>query len=85
MICPGVGFDVIPTDCVAACLKQALPDASHLALGFDTGSGLSPGTAKTSVEGLRLGGQVRRDGERVRVPWAIASDASTSAVARRTR
>ncbi|WP_043241208.1 saccharopine dehydrogenase NADP-binding domain-containing protein [Pseudomonas solani] len=68
VVCPGVGFDVIPTDCVAACLKQALPDASHLALGFDTGSGLSPGTAKTSVEGLRLGGQVRRDGERVGVP-----------------
>ncbi|HEY6099681.1 MAG TPA: HD domain-containing protein, partial [Anaeromyxobacter sp.] len=34
VVCPGVGFDVIPTDCVAACLKQALPDATRLALGF---------------------------------------------------
>lgn len=25
VVCPGVGFDVIPTDCVAAALKQALP------------------------------------------------------------
>src|SRR5215471_14420315 len=25
-ICPGVGFDVIPTDCMAAVLKEALPD-----------------------------------------------------------
>ena len=52
VICPGVGFDVIPTDCVAATLKAALPDATHLALGFDSRSGFSPGTAKTSVEGL---------------------------------
>ncbi len=34
VICPGVGFDVIPTDCVAAALKVALPDATHLALGL---------------------------------------------------
>ncbi|MBM7061666.1 saccharopine dehydrogenase NADP-binding domain-containing protein [Pseudomonas sp. UL073] len=68
VVCPGVGFDVIPTDCLAACLKAALPDATHLALGFDTGSGLSPGTAKTTVEGLQLGGQVRRDGRLQRVP-----------------
>lgn len=62
VVCPGVGFDVIPTDCLAACLHQALPDATHLALGFDTGSGMSPGTAKTSVEGLKFGGKVRRAG-----------------------
>ena len=68
VICPGVGFDVIPTDCIAACLKQALPDANQLALGFDTGSGLSPGTAKTSVEGLALGGRVRRNGQLIAVP-----------------
>lgn len=62
VLCPGVGFDVIPTDCVAASLKAALPDATHLALGFDSRSGFSPGTAKTSVEGLAQGGKVRRDG-----------------------
>lgn len=67
-LCPGVGFDVIPTDCVAACLAQAMPDANQLALGFDTGSGLSPGTAKTTVEGLKLGGKVRQDGEVRDVP-----------------
>lgn len=38
VLCPGVGFDVIPTDCVAAALK-ALPDATHLALGFDSKQG----------------------------------------------
>jgi YihY family inner membrane protein len=70
VVCPGVGFDVIPTDCVAAALKQALPDATHLALGFDTRSAASPGTAKTFVEGLALGGKVRRDGKIVQVPLA---------------
>src|ERR1044072_7006448 len=33
LLCPGVGFDVVPTDCVALKLHQALPDATHLALG----------------------------------------------------
>ena len=70
VICPGVGFDVIPTDCVAAALKAALPDATQLALGFDSRSGFSPGTAKTSVEGLAQGGKVRQDGRIISVPLA---------------
>lgn len=72
VLCPGVGFDVIPTDCVAAALKSALPDATHLSLGFDSRSGFSPGTAKTSVEGLAQGGKVRRDGRIVSVPLAYS-------------
>lgn len=63
VICPGVGFDVIPTDCVAAALKEALPDATHLALGFDSKTGFSPGTAKTSTEGMAEGGKVRKGGK----------------------
>jgi len=70
VICPGVGFDVIPTDCLAASLKAALPDADHLALGFDSDSALSAGTAKTTVEGLPQGGKVRRGGKIVDVPLA---------------
>lgn len=70
VICPGVGFDVIPTDCIASALKAALPDATRLALGFDSRSGLSRGTAKTSVEGLAQGGKVRRDGKILSVPLA---------------
>lgn len=70
VVCPGVGFDVIPTDCVAAALKAALPDATELVLGFDSRSGLSPGTAKTSVEGMAQGGKVRRNGAIVTVPLA---------------
>jgi len=68
VLCPGVGFDVIPTDCVAACLAEALPDATELLLAFDSHSKLSRGTAKTSVEGIGKGGKIRRDGRIVTVP-----------------
>ncbi len=68
VVCPGVGFDVIPSDCLAACLHRAMPDANQLALGFDTGSGFSPGTAKTALEGLQYGGKVRRAGVLTEVP-----------------
>jgi len=70
VLCPGVGFDVVPTDCLAAALKAALPDATRLALGFDSRGGMSPGTARTSVEGLAQGGKIRRDGRLVSVPLA---------------
>jgi short subunit dehydrogenase-like uncharacterized protein len=62
LLCPGVGFDVIPTDCVALALKQALPDADELSLGFASSSRMSPGTAKTTVEGMGTGTRIRRDG-----------------------
>jgi short subunit dehydrogenase-like uncharacterized protein len=71
LLCPGVGFDVVPTDCLAAKLAEALPGATHLALGFDSRSGFSPGTAKTSVEGLAGGGKVREKGEIRTVPLAF--------------
>jgi short subunit dehydrogenase-like uncharacterized protein len=62
VLCPGVGFDVVPTDCLAAALKAALPDATHLALGFEGKGGVSRGTAKTMIEGLHAGTRVRRNG-----------------------
>ncbi len=70
VLCPGVGFDVVPTDCVALALKEAMPAAVHLALGFDGRSSWSRGTAKTMIEGLATGGRVRLDGRLVRVPLA---------------
>jgi len=70
VLCPGVGFDVIPTDCLASLLKEKMPDATHLALGFDSGSSMSPGTAKTSIEGVASGGRVRMNGEIIQVPLA---------------
>ncbi|WP_135365178.1 saccharopine dehydrogenase family protein [Halosimplex halophilum] len=61
-VLPGVGFDVVPTDCLAAHLAERLPDADRLALGFEASGGVSPGTAKTALRGLGEGGAVRRNG-----------------------
>lgn len=68
VLCSGVGFDVIPTDCTALRLKELLPDATRLALGFDSDSGISPGTFKTMIQGLGSGSAVRRGGKLVAVP-----------------
>lgn len=68
VVCPGAGFDVVPTDCLAAKLVERLPSATSLALAFEPGGGMSRGTAKTSIEGLGRGGCVRRDGRLERVP-----------------
>ena len=54
VICPGVGFDVIPTDCIAAVLKEALFDATHLVLAFDAEGPMSSGTARTLVDSFQL-------------------------------
>src|SRR5215469_3835379 len=87
-ICPGVGFDVIPTDCMAAVLKEALPDATHLVLAFDARGPMSPGTAHTMVRSLRLGRHgswVRRNGVLEEVPlpqsWRNIEFAGGSATA----
>jgi short subunit dehydrogenase-like uncharacterized protein len=73
LVMPGAGFDVVPTDCLSALLKQEMPDATHLVLAFEAGGGPSPGTAKTSVEGLGNGGRARIDGKMTRVPLAWKS------------
>ncbi len=69
---PGVGFDVVPTDCLAAGLHEALPDAVELLLAFRMrGGAVSRGTMKTMIEGIGDGGAIRRDGAIVRVPHAF--------------
>ncbi|MEO8190025.1 MAG: saccharopine dehydrogenase NADP-binding domain-containing protein [Acidobacteriota bacterium] len=68
-IVPGVGFDVVPTDCLAALLAARLPGADRLTLAF-RGFRPSPGTAKTMLEGAGRGGLVRIGGELVSVPSA---------------
>ncbi|MCX6027139.1 MAG: saccharopine dehydrogenase NADP-binding domain-containing protein, partial [Chloroflexi bacterium] len=64
MLLPGVGFDVVPTDCLALHLKQRLPSATHLTLAFHSHgpAGLPPGTASTMLEMIPYGSKVRRNG-----------------------
>jgi short subunit dehydrogenase-like uncharacterized protein len=70
MLLPGVGFDVVPSDCLAAHLKRRLPSATHLALGFQSLGRVSRGTATTMAENIHRGGLVRQDGMLRRVPAA---------------
>lgn len=65
---PGVGFDVVPTDCLAAMLHAKMPDANELWLAFSSKSGVSRGTLKTMIEGMPHGGAIRENGRIRRVP-----------------
>ena len=64
----GGGYDVVPTDCLAAMLAAELPDATALEIAFRAGGGLSRGTALTGLD-ISTGGALRRvDGKLVRGP-----------------
>ncbi|MGW3243510.1 saccharopine dehydrogenase family protein [Streptomyces sp. NPDC001070] len=70
VLLPGAGFDVVPTDCLAATVAAALPTATHLDIAFVAGGGASPGTARTALEALDkgAGGRTRVDGVIREVP-----------------
>jgi len=70
VLLPGAGFDVVPSDCLAASLVEALPAATELQLAFEMAGGISPGTAKTAVEGFARGGYIRQGGRLDSVPLA---------------
>ncbi|MDP2305369.1 MAG: saccharopine dehydrogenase NADP-binding domain-containing protein [Pseudomonadota bacterium] len=71
LLLPGVGFDVVPTDCLALHLKQRLPTATRLRLAISSsGGGWSRGTATTATEHLGAGGAIRQGGRIVSVPNA---------------
>ncbi len=72
MLLPGVGFDIVPSDCLAAHLKRRLPSATHLALALRALGGVSQGTALTGLEAIARGegGMVRRAGKLTPVPSA---------------
>ncbi len=63
MVMPGVGFDVVPSDCLARHLKDCLPTATHLSLAFYGMGRLSHGTAATMTMNVGKGGAIRKDGK----------------------
>ena len=70
MIMPGVGFDVVPSDCLARHLKDRLPTATHLSLAFYGMGRLSHGTQATMTMNVGKGGAIRKDGKITGVPAA---------------
>jgi short subunit dehydrogenase-like uncharacterized protein len=70
VLLPGVGFDVVPSDCLAGHLKRRLPTATRLALAFRSAGRMSRGTALTAIDRISDGGLVRTNGDLKRVPAA---------------
>ncbi|MGB7068712.1 MAG: saccharopine dehydrogenase NADP-binding domain-containing protein [Pyrinomonadaceae bacterium] len=73
MIMPGVGFDVVPSDCLAMHLKNRLPTATHLSLAFYGMGRISHGTQATMTMNVGKGGAIRKDGKITPVPAAWKS------------
>ncbi|HKK27534.1 MAG TPA: saccharopine dehydrogenase NADP-binding domain-containing protein [Gemmatimonadota bacterium] len=76
---PSVGFDVVPTDCLAARLARALPGADRLEIAFESDGTPSSGTARGMVQSFERPPLERRGGkilpieggvEAVRVPFS---------------
>lgn len=70
MVMPGVGFDVVPSDCLAMHLKDRLPTATHLSLAFYGMGRISHGTQATMTMNVGKGGAIRKDGKITSVPAA---------------
>lgn len=70
MIMPGVGFDVVPSDCLAKHLNDRLPSASHLSLAWYGLGRMSHGTQATMTMNVGRGGAIRKDGKITPVPAA---------------
>lgn len=74
MLLPGGGFDVVPSDCLAAYLKGKLPTATHFRLFIrGVGGGISRGTALSGIENMHRQGRIRKNGKITQVPpaWQV--------------
>lgn len=67
----GAGFDIVPTDCLAAHVAGQLPDATHLETAIAGSGDVTAGTVKSALGMLDSapgGSLVRRDGQLVSQP-----------------
>ena len=77
MLMPGTGFDVVPTDCLAAHLKRRMPAATELTLAFKAIGRPSRGTATTMLENIHKGGMIRSSVKLSPVPYVAGSLTTT--------
>jgi len=71
VLIPGVGFDVVPTDCLTKKLHHDFPEGDTLELAFmNLGGGISHGTLTTMLTNLGSGGAIRKGGKIVKRPLA---------------
>lgn len=67
MLMPGIGWDVVPSDCLSAHTAQRVVDPVHIRIALNHFGGVSRGSALSGGEIARLGPLVRRDGELVKL------------------
>ncbi len=68
VLLPAVGFDVVPSDCLAAKLAARLPGATWLQLAVSGTGQVSEGTMRTILQSLPQGGRARINGRITKVP-----------------
>ncbi len=69
----GVGFDVVPTDCLASLVASQVPGAVELETGIDAIVQASSGTLRSMLEVMKEGGMVRHNG--VLTPFPLGNGA----------
>jgi len=80
MLLPAVGFDVVPSDCLAVYLARRLPGADELTLSIQGTDVLSRGSARTFADHAGMPAYVRRNGElepmryRAKLRWSDFGD-----------
>jgi len=67
-ILPSIGFDVIPTDCLAKKLSEKIDNPLKLELGIKSDGGISRGTMLTTLEMMSKPGKIRRNGKIIDSP-----------------
>jgi len=65
-IISGVGFDVVPTDCMAKYVSEKISNPTNLEIAIVGLGGASSGTVKTMLEYFTMGTLVRKDGKLVK-------------------
>lgn len=68
LLLPGVGFDVVPTDCLAKIVSDKLPTATCLEIAISSLTHISSGTGRSALGIIANGGLVRRNGRLEHLP-----------------
>lgn len=68
MLLPGIGFDVVPSDCLANFVGSPVDGATTLEIAIYAQGTVSQGTLKTLIEQMGRGGLVRRESRLREVP-----------------
>jgi short subunit dehydrogenase-like uncharacterized protein len=68
MLLPGIGFDVVPSDCLAAHVAARVGRPRVVRIALEAGGTPTHGTAKTALEALGAKLRVRRGGRLVSLP-----------------